>query len=682
MKTKIISFIIVLMSLTTVAQIDRSVQPKPGPAPKINLGTPKTFNLKNGLQVLIVENHKLPRVSATLSIDNKPRSYGNKKGAEELLGGMLGTGTETISKAKFDEEVDYLGATISFWDEGASARSLSRYFPKVLNLMADAVINPVFNQDEFDKQMKQNLDAIKVSAKSVQAIARRVESALTYGKEHPFGEFTTEETLKNVTISDVENLYKTYFKPNNAYLVVIGDVDYKSVKKQITKAFSKWEKGDFSENNLPEVKNVATTEIDFINMPNAVQSEVTVINSVNLKMTDEDYFAALLANQILGGGATERLFMNLREDKGFTYGAYSSIRPSRYVSSFKATSAVRNTVTDSATVEIMNEINRIRNEKVSTEELKNAKAKYIGSFVMAVEKPETVARYALNIKTNKLPDDFYQNYLTNINLVTIDAVQKAAQKYFKATNARIIITGKAIDLLPALEKLPYKINYFDKEGNATEKPELTKPVPSGVTKQTVIENYFNAIGGAEKVQELKTTYVSYEASAMGNTIMSVEKRTASKYATEVSMGGNVMSKIVMTKDGVFMNKHPMPEMIAKEMTFVLGTFPEMGILANETSTLTGIENINGKDAYVITTKGEIVTSTAFYDVGTGLKIKEAQVISMGGKTQNQETTFGEYKDYDGIKFPITKSGSLGPQTVEFKLIDVKINEGVSESDFE
>lgn len=682
MKTKIISVIVLLITVTMAAQIDRSVQPKPGPAPEINLGTPKTFNLKNGLQVLVVENHKLPRVSATLTIDNTPKSYGAKKGVEDLMGGMLGTGSESMPKANFDEEIDYLGANISFWDEGASARSLSRYFPKVLNLMADAIINPVFDQEEFDKQMKQNIDAIKSNGKSVKAISRRVENLLTYGKEHPFGEFTSEETLKNVSLNDVKNLYKNYFKPNNAYLIIIGDVNFKTVKKLVTKAFKPWKKGEVSNNSIPEVKNVATTEINFINMPNAVQSEVSVINSVKLQKSDSDYYAVLLANKILGGGATERLFMNLREDKGYTYGAYSSIGASRYASRFRASAAVRNTVTDSSVVEIMKEINRIRTENVTAEELKNAKASYIGSFVMAVEKPSTIASYALDIAMLNLPETFYANYLKNINAVTIEDVQKAAKKHISADNARIVITGKAIDMVPALEKLNYKINYFDKEGNSTEKPELTKPIPADVTKQTVIDHYLNAIGGAEKIKAFESTLVTYEASAMGNTVSTTEKRTASKYVNETSMGGAVIMKIIMTDAGVFMNKQPLPEKMANEMKYTLGTFIEIGLLHNENSKLTSIESIDGKDAYVITTKGEIVSSSIYFDAETGLKIKEVQTINMGGKTQNQEATFSNYKEFNGIKFPGTKTGSLGPQTVEFKLVDAKVNEGVSNSDFE
>lgn len=683
MRTKITTLIaLFLISLGVNAQIDRSQQPKAGPAPTINLGKPQTFELKNGLKVMVVENHKLPKVSASLILDNGPIFEGEKAGLTSIAGGMMGNGTKTISKDAFNEEIDFLGANLNIGSQSASFNTLSKFFPRILELTADAVQNPLFTQEEFEKEKAKLLENIKSGENSVASIAAKAQNALVYGENHPYGEFETETTAKNVALADVQNFYAAYFKPNNAYLVIVGDVNFKDVKKQVTKHFKNWKKGIVPAYEIPKVTDVAKTEINFIDMPNAVQSDIAVINTVDLKMGNPDYFAAILANKIFGGGGEGRLFLNLREDKGYTYGAYSRIgNDERTSATFKSAASVRNMVTDSSVVEFMKEIKTFRDTKVTDEELKNAKAAYIGSFVMALENPATVASYALNIVTKKLPANFYETYLQKINAVTVDDVQRVAQKYFSEENARIVIVGKALDVLPNLEKLPYAITYFDKEVNAASKPEMTKPIPAGITKQTVINGYFNAIGGAEKIKALKSTLVSYEASAMGNTIVSTEKRTSAKYANETSMGGNVMMKVVMSKDGVSMNKQPLPAPMANEMTYTLGVFLEMGLLNNENSKLTGIEIIDGKDAYVISTKGEIISSSVYFDVASGLKVKELQVITMQGQAQNQEATFSNYKEFNGIKFPGTKTGSLGPQTVEFKLIAAKVNDGVSDADF-
>ncbi|VAW21645.1 Insulinase-like:Peptidase M16, C-terminal precursor [hydrothermal vent metagenome] len=686
MKTKILSIItLFLLTLSMSAQIDRSIQPKPGPSPKINIGQPKTFELKNGLKVLVVENHVLPRVSATLTIDNNLISEGNKAGVSSLTGSLMGSGTKNISKDAFNEEVDYLGANISFSSQGAYMRSLSKYFPRVLELMADAAQNPVFTQEDFDKEVNLLIDGIKSGEKSVANIANRVQSALAYGKNHPYGEFTTKKTVQNIKLADVKNFYNTYFKPNNAYLVIVGDVNFKEVKKLIKKYFNNWEKGELPSYTIPTVKNVAKTEIDFIDMPNAVQSNIAVLNTVNLKMSNPDFFAVKLANKILGGGGEGRLFLNLREDKGYTYGAYSSIRSNEKTATiFKASAQVRNMVTDSSAVEFIKEIKKFRDSLVSEEDLKNAKAAYIGSFVRNVEKPETVARYALNIKINNLPEDFYETYLTKINAVTVKDIQRVAQKYFSADNARIVIVGKALDVLPNLEKLPYTINYFDKEANPTSKPEMTKPIPAGVTKETVINHYFEAIGGLEKVNTIKTVFNKSEASMQGMTLILESKSMAPNKQSVIMSGmGMVMSKMKFDGEkGYSEQQGRRMDLTGKELEKVKSNtvpFPETGYATDEKVSLEKIEPIDGSDTYVLKIGDDV---SVYYDVASGLKIKQVTKIKVGEKTMYQTFGFSDYKEVDGIKFPYLISMTMGPQKFEFNTKEIVINKGVSDSDFE
>ncbi|MFD0993966.1 M16 family metallopeptidase [Tenacibaculum geojense] len=681
MKTKIFSIVTILfLSLTVSAQIDRTKQPKPGPAPKINLGSPEKFTLPNGLQVLVVENHKLPRVAATLTIDNPPMTYGNKKGVEGLLSGMLGTGSTNMPKSKFDEEVDFLGANISFWDEGARASSLTKYFPKVLGLMADAAFNPVFTQEEFDKQMTQTLDGIKSNANSVTAVASRVEDVLTYGKDHPYGEFTSEETLKNVTLEDVKNLYNKTYKPNNAYLIIVGDINLKTAKTLVTKLFSNWEKGMLPNNVLPQPKAPSTTEINFIDMPNAVQSELSIVNTVNLKMGDKDYYAALLANQILGGGGTGRLYKNLREDKGYTYGAYSGIGSSRYVARFKAGASVRNMVTDSAMVEALKEINKIRYQGVTKEELEIAKAKYIGSFVRNVERPETVASYALNILTNKLPQDYYKNYLKNINAVTLEDVQNAAIKYFRGDKAKIIITGKGIDVLKNLEKTAdYTIKYFDKYGNPTSKPAMTLPIPAGVTATSVVNDYFKAIGGKDKVAGVKSLVISSKGKIQGTELALTQKyANPNKSLTTVSVMGNVMQKTVFDgAAGYTEARGQRIDLTGDDLTEAKQSTTPFADEAYKTAKLDRIEPIDGNNAYVIVAG----TKEIFYDAKTGLKIKEVKTQKGPQGEVKVPVEYSNYKEVNGIKFPHTVTQSMGPMKLVFNVESISINQGVSDADF-
>ena len=681
MKTKILSLIaFFLVSVAINAQIDRSKMPKPGPDPEIKLGTPNTFTLTNGLKVIMVENNKLPRASASLTIDNKPYFEGEIAGVSSMMGSLLGRGTTNISKDEFNEKVDFLGANVSFFSSGAYASSLKKYFPEILGLMADGVKNSQFTQEEFDKEVQITLDGLKSNEKNVTSAARRVENVLTYGKNHPFGEFTSKESVNKITLEDVKNNYNSYFKPNNAYLVIEGDIDTKEIEKLVKSIFSNWKKGEIPVYTIPGTESVATTEINFIDMQNAVQSEIAVINNVDLTLGDKDYYAALMASNILGGGGTARLFMNLREDKGYTYGSYASLRQDKYAGTFRATASVRNVVTDSSVVEIQKEINRIRYEKVTSEELKNSKEEYIGGFVMDVQKPRTVANFALNIERYNLPKDFYANYIKNIKAVTLDDVQNAAIKYFRGDKAKIIITGKGIDVLKNLENTDYVIKYFDTYGNPTEKPAMTLPIPEGMTAANVIDKYISAIGGKDKVMAIKTTMMVANATIQGTPLVMTSKSSApNKTSQEIAVMGNVMQKSIFDGEkGYSESRGQRTDMEGDDLEEAKEGNAIISDLNYKSGTLLRIEPIDGKNTIVLKHKDNEV----FYDMETGLKVKSIKVTKgPDGADVKIPTLFSDYKEVNGVKFPYSIVQKMGPMELNFEIQEIKVNEGVTDADF-
>ena len=683
MKTKIVLLVAILsMSFALNAQVDRTKKPAPGPAPVVKFGKADKFTLKNGLTVIIVENHKLPRASARLTIDNKPYFEGKKAGVSGMMGSLMGRGTPSITKDNFNERVDFLGANIGFGSSSSFAASLSRYFDEVLGLMADGVKNSQFTQEEFDKEQKITLDGIKSNEKSVTSVARRVENLLTYGANHPYGEYISKESVNNITLTDVETNYNRYYRPNNAYLIIQGDIKPKKIKKLVKNLFGDWKTREIPEIEIQKPINVETTEINFINMDNAVQSEIAIINNIELKLGDKDYYAALLANRILGGSGTARLFKNLREDKGYTYGSYSRIRQSRYAASFRATASVRNMVTDSSVVEMMKEINTIRYKKITKSELKNAKAQYIGSFVINVQKPETVAGYALNRELYNLPDNYYETYLEKINAVTIDEVQNAAIKYFRGDKARIIITGKGIDVLKNLEKnSDYKINYFDKYGNPSEKPEMTLPIPDGMTATDVVNKYFEAIGGKEKAMAVKTTMMVSNATIQGTPLVMTTKASApNKTLMTISVMGNTMQKVVFDGEKGYQEAQGRKtDMKPEDITEGKEANAIFNDLNYTSGKLTRIEPIDGKNTIVL----KIGNEEVFYDMTSGLKVKSVKTVKTpDGKEVKVPTTYGDYKAVEGIMFPHSIEIKSGPMNLNFKIVEIKINEGVEDKDFE
>jgi zinc protease len=675
-----------LLTITMQAQ-DRPM-PKQGPAPSINIKKPVTFVLENGLKVLVVENNKLPRVSYNLTLDNTPFAEGSKKGVTDLVSSMIGNATESISKDKFNEEIDFLGANINFYESGASANGLSRYSARILELLADGALNPLFTQEDFDAERAKLIEGLKSDEKSASAIAGRVQNVLTYGKEHYNGEFTSEETLKNVTLQDVINHYNTYFVPANAYLVVIGDVKTKDVKKKVEELFGAdvWKTASAPNLTYNDPKDLQYSQINFVDVPNAVQSEIAMINLSKLKMTDKDYFAAILANQILGGGGEGRLFLNLREKHGWTYGSYSNLGASKYISKFSSTASVRNAVTDSAVVEIFNELRKIRTDLVSEEDLKNAKAKYIGNFVMQIEKPATIARYALNIKTLGLPEDFYENYVKNINAVTPEDVRNAAKKYFLADNTRVVIVGKAADVLPGLEAMSAKekmpIFYFDKYGSKVDKPVVKKDIPAGVTAQSIVKNYIDAVGGEKALKAVKTILVSAKGTIQGQSLDMVSKISNKGMSTSnISMGGmSMMKQVIGDKSGYQtvqgQKKAIEGEELVKEKKDAV-PFVELSFLSDKTIVLSGIESLNGQDAYAV----QVGTTKYFYDVKTGLRVATESESGEGAQKRKTMTYYADYVEVKGVKFPYKTTMDVG-MPLEFITQDVKINEGVTDKDFE
>ncbi len=685
-------FVLTLLSLlmtATYAQIDRSKQPKPGPAPEINLKEPQRFELNNGLKVLVVENHKLPSVRIQLNIDNPPILQGDKAGVSDLTSSMLGKGSKNIPKDDFYEEVDFLGANIYVGDQSAFASCLSKYFPRILELLADAALNPNFTQEEFEKEKDKIITGIKSEEKDVSAISNRVQVALAYGKNHPFGEITTEETVNNVTLADVEQFYRSYFVPANAYLVVIGDVEFDNVKELVTKYFTPWSKAAPPSFSYTEPTDVQYNQINFVDVPNAVQSEVAVENITNLKMKDPDYLDALLANRILGGGSQARLFKNLREDKGYTYGSYSGIRDNKYSPMrFSAYAQVRNAVTDSSVVQILEEINRMTTEPVSAEELANAKAKYAGSFVMALESPETVANYALNIETEGLSKDFYKTYLERLQSVTAEDVQKAAKKYFSTTNARVVVTGKGSDVLENLEKVSFNgktvpVLFYDKYANKTEKPNYSAEVPEGIDANTVLEKYIEAIGGKSKLDGVDSYSMVAEAEMQGMKLeLEMKKTTKDQFMQDVKVMGNSMSKQVLDGDSGYMvvqgqRKDLSPEEIEK-IKEESSAFPELNYLAAGNVSLEGIETVGDSKAYKLKISDG---KTAYYDVETGLKVQEINSQEVQGQQMSSTLGYGDYQEVSGILFPFKITQSMGPQNFEFMVKEIKVNEGVDAADF-
>ena len=691
MRKLILILTIALLYQNSFAQIDRTKPPKAGPAPIIKINDPVITKLPNGITLLVVENHKLPRVTASYSIDAGPVTEGKKAGLLEITGAMLEEGTLVRSKAAFDEAVDRMGANVNLSANGGSVGALTRYFDSAFYLMAEALKKPSFKQESFDKIKSQVITGLKSEEKSVTAVAGRVTSALAFGLNHPEGEFQTEASINGLTLNDVKQAYQKYITPSRGYLTFVGDITPAKAQALATKAFATWKGAPLSLENIPKVANPASTEIDLVDMPNAVQSEIRVTNLVTLPMGDPDYFPVLLANQVLGGGAESKLFMNLREKHGFTYGAYSSIGSGRFQTRFTASAAVRNAKTDSAIVEFLNEINNLRTNKVTDEELNLVKAKYNGDFALGLENPARVATYASNIIINNLPKDFYRTYLQKINAVTADDIQRVANKYFNRNNTRIVVTGKAAEVAEGLKKLGYTVNMFDKYAQPVSATASNTAAPA-VDAKTIINDYLKALGGMEELQKIKSVVANLGMSMQGMTLDVQEKKMfPNMEVTTVKMGGNVVNKNLF--DGTTGYQEQMGQ--KKEMTkeeidekkAQTSLFDQVDYLTgNYKLKVAGTEKVEGKDAYKleVTLPGG-KSQAEYYDIQSHLLVRVVKDVQANNMTISNTITFADYKKVGNVMFPFTQQVSVSAngqeQNFEMKVTDIKLNEGVTAADF-
>lgn len=691
MKKVIIAATGLLLATATMAQsaVDRSVRPKPGPAPAISFKDPVTYKLANGITVLVVEDHKLPKVSATYSIDAGPITEGSKAGTLDLMGAMLEEGTTKMSKAEFDEAVDQMGADVSLSAGGGSVGALTRYFDKAFTLMTDALKSPAFTQESFDKIKSQTLTDLKSNEKSAKAISANVVGALVYGLDNPMGEFTTAASVNSITLADVKAAYAKYITPSRGYLTFVGDITPAQAKALADKTLGTWKGAALSLPQLKTVSNPAKTEIDLVDVPNAVQGEITVTNLVTLPMSSPDYFPILLTNQILGGGADARLFVNLRERHGFTYGSYSRVNAGRFQTTFAAMASVRNDKVDSAVAEILHEIDTIRTKKVSAEELANAKAIYNGSFALGLENPARTAGFASNILINGLPKDFYRTYLQKINAVTVDDIQRVAQKYFNYSNTRVIVVGKAEAVKAGLAKLGYDVKMYDK--NAM--PVTAKASAAvNMSADQIIQKYITASGGADELKKINSITLKGTMKVQGMELDATTKRMAPNLEVmEISMNGTTAFKQAF--DGTTGYQSQMgqkKDMDADEINMkkdVKGIFPQLFYSDGSYKTeVVGTEKVGDADAYKIKVTGPSGNPYfEFYDATTGLLIKEEVSVNMGGADITSTTEFSNYQKVDNIMLPFVTTQSVqsaqGTQELVLEAKEFKINDAITADDF-
>lgn len=684
MKTIILTLAFVLPSVL-FAQLDRSVRPEPGAAPSINIKDSEVFKTSNGITVILSENHKLPKVSFNLVVAASPQLEGSMTGLSDIAGSLIQSGTTGKTKDELDAEIDYIGASLRADNNSIYLSCLTKHMDKGLNIMSDITMNANFPQSEVDRIIKQAESGLLATKSDAGSMAQNAVAVSNF-KNHPFGEVLNEETLANINREAIVDYYTKTYTPNGSYLVVVGDINKQQATEMIEKYFSGWNGGDVNRTKYDVALINDGNNVVFVKKPGAVQSVINITHPMEITPSNPDYIKLQVLNGVLGGGAfSNRLMMNLREDKAYTYGCRSSIDVNEYGSSFSAGGNFRNEVSDSAIVEILKELENVTKDLVGDEELAITKSSMAGGFARSLENPATIARFALSIIKYDLPSDYYQTYLQKLDAVTKEDLLAVAKKYLSPSNCNIVVVGN--------EEILDKLKRFDADGEITKLDAFGKVMkemlPADITKEELINKYIavstmtssakelskkmKKVKSMEEVTELKMEQVPFPLKSTRVWVApnsSAEKMEGQGMVFQRSFfDGSTGGSFNMQTGKSMLSEE---EIAAKKKS--IGMFPEMNYATSGMEyELLGIEKRDGKDCYVLKTNDGQTESYDYFDKETFYKVGSTNIQKNGDQVQETSLTYSDFKVQDGFLFPNKLIISMGPTSFEATVVSRTMN---------
>ena len=673
-------------------QLDRSKRPLAQSAPTINIKDSEVFKTANGITVVLSENHKIPAVSFELNMGSDPFFEGPKAGLSELTGSLITSGTTNRSKDQFDREVDYIGATIGATGTSLSLNCLTKHIDKGMTLFSDVLLHANFPESEFDRIKNQSESELMAVKSDPNAMAKNAMLAANFAG-HPKANIMTEQTLAAITREDVLNYFKAIFTPKGSYLVVVGDITRAQLEKVIESYLLSWNGPEPIVNPLNTLKPNSGNRVIFVKKPGAVQSVISVSFPIEMKLGDKNQLPLVVMNDILGGGGFgARMMQNLREDKGYTYGCYSSVRVSNYGSYFNSQGSFRNDVTDSAITEILYEIKHITEGLVTKDELSLTKSSMAGDFARSLEDPSTLARFAYTISRNNLPKDYYQTYLKRLESVTDQDVLNMALNYLNLNGITIVVVGS--------EDVLDKISVFDADGVIEKFDAFGNPAkdlkPTTVAKESVIQEYIFAAtqtksmrSAYKKLKKIKS-YTELATLSSPQIPVTIESKRVwgapNKEAILLSIQGSPFQKNYFDgKEGQTWSPQGTNNISQDEIDFrskQVGILPEMNFeKGGVTYELKGIEETDLGDMYVIYYSIGKFETYDYYSTESHLKMKTVSIDKSTEEPKEKTTYFSNYTDVNGILFPFEYELLTNGMSISGSVNSIEVNKSINWSDF-
>ena len=451
--------------------------PPPLPPRPIKLPTTLETTLSNGLLVVVVADQRLPLVSYRLALrSGDAHDPAELPGLVDMLTGLLTEGTQSRTSREIADEVARLGATLQAGANSdyttVAASSLTTFSDEILELLADVALRPVFPANEVELTKQNTKESLKQQRAQPSFLATEMVAKVMFGA-HPYSVTApTPEAIDATTREKLIEFHRSKFVPNNAVLVVAGDVDHDSLLQRIEDLFGNWQPGAVIGDDFPAPPTRTARSAYLIDRPGSAQANIVIANS-GITRTSPDYFPMLVMHTVLGANASSRLFMNLREEKGYTYGAYSSLDARRTAGTFRATAEVRTPVTGDSLKEFFYELGRIRSEPVSEKELADAKSYLTGVFPIRLETQEGLIDQLVQIKMFGLPNNYLNTYRSQIQSVTREQIQAVALKYVRPDEAAIVIVGDGNQLSEQIKPYAENIEFYNTAGKRKTKGEAS-----------------------------------------------------------------------------------------------------------------------------------------------------------------------------------------------------------------
>ena len=677
--------------------------PYPEEAPYINIGTPRRMVLKNGLTVILYEDHSMPVVTFYLGLNTANKVFEKqKKGIAEMTSRLLLSGVQNRTKDQIVDSLAAMGSMYKMTPNSFYVSCLSKYATANLNLFADVILRPSFPLQEYYAVKNVMIDACSIDEKIPSKVMDRVYRALSFSDKTPSGEMITPSTVKAITSDDCVQYYNTYWRPNNAVLLVMGDITPSKLNSLVNTRFRTWTRADIPESKIGVANDVTSTEVDFLHTPNTSFANISISNIADFGYDSPDVFPAIFINHIFGGDLFDnirsRLYLsNANVEEPFSLypdvgGGYMRMRTIVDNNSVVRTLAQKTSL-----------LQKIRTQPLSADELSKMKSYLIGKIALMFENRNAMGAFSVAIENKTIKHDFIQEVLRQINEVSAEDIMRVAQKYIKPSQFRILIQADATQIVPPLELSGYEVRFYDNYAKRVGRPSLSSPIKDSITAEQIIEKYFASMGSQSKMKDVKSLKQTFKISIGDKTLDAITMYRLPFYAQEQflydgvvymkkTFNGNMgYTKIERTRTDI--KTADVEKQRLDRSIFPLLDYKKEGFKME----LDSIVPVRGYFTYkIIVTKLSGALQNYYFSMEDFLPLRIENVASLAVKEIDEKTgklkkyvpekissytDFYNYKEYEGLKYPYTTEVKDDNGKIIWELNNIQVNTSIPTKEF-